>query len=96
MALHDRVAPPGMPPAVAAVATPAMRLLALGGLPKVVRERFGIPWSRADEVALVALRKAVRDAGLVVPHRLTRGPYLRSIRRMKHIAAPRPEAAVAS
>ncbi|HVM39831.1 MAG TPA: oxygenase MpaB family protein, partial [Acidimicrobiia bacterium] len=39
MALHDRVAPPGMPPAVAAVATPAMRLLALGGLPKVVRER---------------------------------------------------------
>lgn len=91
MALHDRVSPPGMPAAVAAVATPMMRTMALGGLPPVVRERFGIPWSTVDELALMAFRQVVRDAGRVVPHRLTRGPYLRSIKRMKHDAAPRPE-----
>jgi len=96
MALHDRVAPPGMPAPVAAVATPVMRLLALGSLPPVVRDRFGIPWSTVDELSLMAVRQAVRDAGRVVPHRLTRGPYLRSIKRMKHIAAPRPEVAIAS
>ena len=93
MALHDRVAPPGMPPAVATVATPLMRVMALGGLPRVVRERFGIPWSAADELALRGLILTVRNAGQVVPQRLTRGPYLRSIRRMKHQAAPRPTAA---
>jgi len=91
MALHDRVAPPGMPAPVAAVATPMMKLMAVGGLPRVVRERFDIPWSTLDELALVGLRQVVRDAGRVVPHRLTRGPYLASIRRMKHIAAPHPE-----
>jgi len=91
MALHERVAPPGVPGPVAAVTTPVMSLLAIGGLPRVVRDRFGIPWSTVDELRLLAVRQAVRDAGRVVPHRLTRGPYLRSIRRMKHIAAPRPE-----
>jgi uncharacterized protein (DUF2236 family) len=93
MALAAEVAPAGMPEAVAAVATPVMRLLALGGLPRVVRRRFDIPWSPADALAFAGVRKAVRDAGVVVPHRLTREPYLRSIRRMKHIAAPRPEVA---
>ncbi len=93
MALHDRVAPPGMPPAVATVATPLMRVMALGGLPRIVRQRFGIPWSAADELALRGLIVTVRNAGQVVPQRLTRGPYLRSIRRMKHQAAPRPTAA---
>lgn len=96
MALHERVAPPGMPGVVAAVATPVLKTLAIGGLPRIVRQRFGIPWSTADELTLLAVRQAVRDAGRVVPHRLTRGPYLRSIKRMKHIAAPRPAVAVAS
>lgn len=91
MALHSRVAPPGVPAPVAAVMTPVMRLLALGGLPRIVRERFGIPWSTVDELSLMAVRQAVRDAGRVIPHRLTRGPYLRSIERMEHLAAPRPE-----
>ena len=85
-----------MPTPVAAAATPIMKVLALGALPPVVRERFGIPWSTVDELTLMAVRQAVRDAGRVVPHRLTRGPYLRSIKRMKHIAAPRPEVAAAS
>ena len=91
MALEARVSPPGMPAPVAAVATPLMRTMAIGGLPPVVRARFDIPWSNADQVALIGWRQVVRDAGRVVPHRLTRGPYLRSIKRMKHIAAPRPE-----
>ncbi len=91
MALEARVSPPGMPAPVAAVATPLMRTMAIGGLPPVVRARFDIPWSNADQVALIGWRQVVRDAGRVVPHRLTRGPYLRSIKRMKHISAPRPE-----
>jgi uncharacterized protein (DUF2236 family) len=93
MALHDRFGPPGMPAAMSTVMTPVMRTITLGALPAVLRERFGIPWSTADEVALRGIELAVRNAGTVVPHRLTRGPYLRSIRRMRHIAAPRPEAA---
>jgi uncharacterized protein (DUF2236 family) len=88
MALHDRVSPPGMP-------APVMKLLSLGGLPQVVRERFGIPWSTMDELALMGVRQVVRDAGRVVPHRLTRGPYLASIKRMKHTAAPHPAQASA-
>ena len=80
-----------MPAAVATVATPLMRAMALGGLPPVVRARFGIPWTTTDELALAAFRQVVRDAGRVVPHRLTCGPDLRSIKRMKHIAAPRPQ-----
>lgn len=90
MALHERVSPPGANPAVAAVATPVMRTMTIGALPAVVRERFGIPWSTADEIALAAVTRAVRDAGRVVPQRLTRGPYLRSIKRMRRIAAPHP------
>lgn len=90
MALHDRVAPPNVPGAVATVGTPIMRVLALGGLPRVVRERFDIPWSTVDELTLMGVRRMVRDAGRVVPHRLTRGPYLRSIKKMKHQAAPHP------
>ena len=91
MALAAKVSPPGMPGPVAAVATPLMRTMAIGGLPPVVRARFGIPWTTADELTLAGFRQVVRDAGRVVPQRWTRGPYLRSIKRMKHIAAPRPE-----
>ena len=92
MALNDRVSQPGMPESMAALLTPVMRTLAIGGLPAVVRERFGIPWTAADELALRGIQLTVRNAGQVVPRRLTRGPYLRSIRRMKQRAAPRPAA----
>ena len=92
MALHDRVSPPGMPEPMQLALTPALRVLALGGLPARVRRRFDIPWSKADEVAWRGIEIMVRNAGQLVPHRLTRGPYLRSIRRMRRIAAPRPAA----
>ncbi len=92
MALHDRVSPPGMPEAMRVVLTPVMRTIAIGGLPPRVRHRFSIPWSTADDIALRGIRTTVRNAGQLIPHRLTRGPYLRSIRRMRHQAAPRPAA----
>jgi uncharacterized protein (DUF2236 family) len=91
IALEADVSPPNMPRPVAAVATPLMRTMTIGGLPPVVRARFEIPWTLADELTLAGLRRLVRDAGRVVPHRLSRGPYLRSIERMGHIAAPRSE-----
>jgi len=95
MALHQRVAPPGMPAPVAAIAVPTMTLLAIGGLPAIVRHRFGIPWSTADELRLLAVRQVIRDAGRTIPHRFTRDPYLRSIKRMAQIAAPRPDVVAA-
>lgn len=67
-----------------------MRLLSLGGLPPVVRRRFAIPWSTTEELALRGLILTVRNAGGLIPQRLTREPYLRSIERMGERAAPRP------
>ncbi len=88
MALDGRIDAPG--PA-AGLLGPVLRTVTLGGLPPVVRERFGIPWSAADQAALDAVTATVRVAGATIPHRLTRGPYLASIRRMKHLAAPHPD-----
>jgi uncharacterized protein (DUF2236 family) len=44
-----------------------VRISTIGGLPPVVRERFGIPWSRADQLELDALELAVRQAWRFVP-----------------------------
>ena len=44
-----------------------LRLAAIGGLPPVVRTRFGIPWSRQDGVALAALETAVRNTWPLLP-----------------------------
>jgi uncharacterized protein (DUF2236 family) len=41
------------------VAARPSRLVAIGGLPEVVRERFGIPWSRRDQLELDAMELAV-------------------------------------
>ena len=48
------------------VAVPA-RITAIGGLPPVVRERFDVPWSRADQRQLDALELAVRKGWRFVP-----------------------------
>lgn len=92
IALYEEIDAPGMSPARAKVMTPVLRTLAIGGLPPVVRKRFGIPWTIADELTLAGIQLTVRNAGAVMPARLTRGPYLRSIKRMRHIAAPHPAA----
>ena len=44
-----------------------VRISTIGGLPPVVRERFGIPWSRRDQMELDALELAVRQAWRFVP-----------------------------
>jgi uncharacterized protein (DUF2236 family) len=44
-----------------------VRISAIGGLPPVVRERFGIPWGRQDQVALRGLELAVRTSWPLVP-----------------------------
>jgi uncharacterized protein (DUF2236 family) len=44
-----------------------IRLSAFGGLPPVVRERFGIPWSSFDAVSLRGMELAVRRAWPMVP-----------------------------
>jgi uncharacterized protein (DUF2236 family) len=43
------------------------RITAYGGLPPIVRERFDIPWSWADQRRLDALELAVRKAWRFVP-----------------------------
>ncbi|MGV3760615.1 MAG: oxygenase MpaB family protein, partial [Actinomycetota bacterium] len=53
-------------PIARAITVPA-RISALGGLPAVVRERFGIPWSRADQLQLDALELAVRKTWRFLP-----------------------------
>jgi uncharacterized protein (DUF2236 family) len=43
------------------------RISAIGGLPPVVRERFDIPWSWADQLQLDSLELAIRKAWRFVP-----------------------------
>jgi uncharacterized protein (DUF2236 family) len=44
-----------------------VRLCAFGGLPPLVRERFGVEWSSVDAVALDGIELAVRNAWPFVP-----------------------------
>ncbi len=92
IALHGGIERPGRPPQVDAIMTPVMRTIAIGGLPSIVRKRFGIPWTLGDEAQLAAITLSVRNAGQVIPQQVIRGPYLRSIRRMRSMAAPHPAA----
>jgi uncharacterized protein (DUF2236 family) len=46
---------------------PPMRLVIFGGLPPIVRERFAIRWTRADELAYRAIRRTIRTAWPFVP-----------------------------
>jgi uncharacterized protein (DUF2236 family) len=73
-ALAHPVPPPGLSPAVwravrPLAATP-VRLTTLGLLGPRLRERFGLPWSRAHEGALRAGAAASRASGRVLPSRL--------------------------
>lgn len=46
---------------------PPMRLTIFGGLPASVRDRFGIPWSRADEYTYRTVRAAIKTGWPLVP-----------------------------
>ena len=72
MALHEKVENmPGLPwwslPIQREILTPLLRLTALGGLPPIVRKRFGIPFSTAEQVELKALELWVRESWRFVP-----------------------------
>jgi uncharacterized protein (DUF2236 family) len=62
--LTDRALP--MRP-VRMLLAPPMRLVIFGGLPEPTRERFGIAWSKADEVAYRSVRATIRRAWPLVP-----------------------------
>ncbi|WP_193044422.1 oxygenase MpaB family protein [Mycolicibacterium baixiangningiae] len=57
---------------------PPMRLVIFGGLPPVVRRRFGIRWTRGDERRYRALRAAVRTGWAYVPASFTWYPAARA------------------
>lgn len=52
--------------------TPVARLASIGGLPSVVRRRFGIPWTIQDDLQYRSMIMAVREASLVMPERVRR------------------------
>lgn len=49
------------------VAARGARLVAVGGLPPVVRARFDIPWTRRDAAALLLLERLVRAGWRLLP-----------------------------
>lgn len=55
-----------------ALAEPGARSDALGCLPEIVRERFGIPWSPLDQIVFAARRQAVLQSWGAVPERVNR------------------------
>jgi uncharacterized protein (DUF2236 family) len=54
-------------PPVRRLAFEPVRVAAIGGLPDVVRRRFGIPWGWRDQVELDALELAVQQGWRFVP-----------------------------
>ena len=83
--LLDRPAPPGVPvidqlwPLLRVGPSRALRIATLGLLPPLLRERFGVRWSEAQQAELRALGAASRALTPVLPARLRNvGPeYLR-------------------
>jgi uncharacterized protein (DUF2236 family) len=79
MALHDKVSEmPGLPwwsePIQRQIITPLFRLTALGGLPEVVRRRFGIPWGAVEAAELKLLEVWVRETWRFMPGPLRWAP----------------------
>lgn len=55
-----------------------VRVTTIGGLPAVVRKRFGIPWSPADQLELTAFETAVRAGWRFVHPKLRYHPRARA------------------
>ena len=62
--------------------TPIARITTLGGLPGVVREKFGIPWTVSDDLEYRSLIMASRNVSLVMPEPLRRN----SMRKLAEIS----------
>ena len=60
------------------IARPAARLVAFGGLPPQVRERFGIPWTTTEQRRLRAIEASVRRSWRLVPERVRWQPRARA------------------
>ena len=98
MALHGRVEGlPGVPSLLALpvelASTPAARLTSIGGLPAVVRRRFGIPWSVADDLQYRALVVAAREGSRLLPDPVRHLSMRRLAARSRLQPEPRPTAA---
>lgn len=79
IALHDRTSPIGFLPAWTrplqpVLVNPVLRLTAIGGLPDVVRRRFGIPWRADEELRYRLLQRQVRHAWRWMPAPLRYAP----------------------
>ena len=73
---------PTMP--VRTALAPPMRLVIFGGLPPIVRERFGIGWTGVDETSYRAVRATIRQGWRAVPaalkwHDAARKGWLREL-----------------
>ncbi len=69
---------------VRAALAPPMRLVIFGGLPPIVRERFDIGWTRADEASYRTMRATIRHGWQVMPaslrwHQAARNGWLREL-----------------
>jgi uncharacterized protein (DUF2236 family) len=69
----------------------AVRLSAIGGLPPIVRERFGIRWSRQEQMELEALQLMVAHGWRLVPSTVRWQP--RALEGWKRVKAERRAAA---
>ena len=56
------------------VITPVLRLTALGGMPPIVRDRFGLPWTLENQVELGILRQVIKRTWRFTPEWLRWGP----------------------
>jgi uncharacterized protein (DUF2236 family) len=101
MALHDKVSGlPGLPwwtlPIQREIITPIFRLTAIGGLPPVVRRRFGIPWGTVEAAELKLLEVWVRETWRFMPRPLRWAPRAADGRRREARARTAAAAAAAT
>ena len=65
---------PGLPawtmPLQRTLITPILRLTQIGGIPRIVRDRFGIPWSLQNQLELMAIEEFVRRNWRFAPDRV--------------------------
>lgn len=61
-----------------------VRLLAIGGLPPIVRERFAIKWSRADELKLKSMEETTKRLWPLVPDFVSYHPRARAGMKSQH------------
>jgi uncharacterized protein (DUF2236 family) len=68
--LPDWARPLAGVPVVRRLLSRPSRIVAVGGLPAIVRERFDIPWSRANQMELATLERAIAHTWRLVPWKL--------------------------